>query len=205
MTLGAWLSVAAICTLGAVSPGPSLAVVVRHALASRAAGVACALAHAFGVGPYAAATVFGLAAMLIAHAWLYRAVSLAGAVYLVGLGLRALGPGSGARIRAGNLGPDWRGALRDGLGMALLNPKVAVFFLALFSQFVAPRSSLADAVILTATAAGIDAAWYLLVALAFSGSAVARLRRRRRILERITGVCLIGLGAWALTQALTSG
>lgn len=188
-----------------MSPGPSLAVVVRHALASRTAGVVCALAHAFGVGLYAAATVSGLAAILITQPWLYRVVSLAGAIYLLGLGLRALRAGSGAPVRAGDLGPDWRGALRDGLSMALLNPKVAVFFLALFSQFVAPRTSLADAAILWGTAAGVDAAWYLLVALAFSGSAVARLRRRRRALERMTGVCLIALGAWALTQAVTGG
>lgn len=202
MTPGVWLSVATVCALGAASPGPSLAVVVRHALgASRAQGVACALAHAAGVGVYALLTAAGLAAVLAAHPGLYRAVALAGAAYLAWLGLGALRAGgagdAGAQATRAGLG----GAMRDGFVMALLNPKIAVFFLALFSQFVHPDSGALDTAILWATATVIDGAWYSFVAVGLTGPAALRgLRARAGLLNRATGVLLLVLAAWTLTQ-----
>ena len=55
MTLSAWLALALVCLLGAMSPGHSLAIVVRHSLCSGTrAGVICALSHGFGIFLWAA-------------------------------------------------------------------------------------------------------------------------------------------------------
>lgn len=187
--------------LGAASPGPSLAVVVRHTLGgSRAHGIAAALAHAVGVGIYAALTVVGLAALMVAEPGIYRALTLAGAAYLLWLGIGALRAGDdgthagAARARAGIAL-----AARDGFAIAFLNPKIAVFFLALFSQFVAPHSGALDTLILALTALVIDGGWYTLVAVALSRpDRLAWLQRHRHTIERITGVVLIALAAWTL-------
>lgn len=205
MTLGGWLSVAVICALGAASPGPSLAVVTRHALIGRGQGLACALAHALGVGIYALLTVVGLAALFASYPMAYRGVAAAGAVYLLWLGVAALRAGGSGATGMPDARPDWAGAVRDGFTIALLNPKIAIFFAALFSQFVAPGTGVRDTAILALTALGIDGAWYALVALVLSGSsAIAWMQRRRRLLDRVTGVALIALAAWALVQAFAS-
>lgn len=207
MTPGAWASVAAICALGAISPGPSLAVVVRHALSgSRARGIACALAHATGVGLYALLTVAGLAAILLARPTLHRSLAIAGALYLLWLGMEALrARAAGAGEATGALPAGIGAAARDGLVIALLNPKIAVFFLALFSQFVAPDSGLRDGVILWLTAMVIDGAWYSLVALALSPPGrIEWLRRRRAWIERVTGIVLVVVGGWTLAHALAA-
>ncbi len=205
MTLGGWLSVVVICALGAASPGPSLAVVTRHALIGRGQGLACALAHAHGVGLYALLTVVGLAALFASYPMAYRGVAAAGAVYLLWLGAAALRAGGSGGTGMTGARPDWVGAVRDGFAIALLNPKIAIFFAALFSQFVAPGTGMRDTAILALTALGIDGAWYSLVALVLSGSgAVAWMQRRRRLLDRVTGVALIVLAAWALVQAFAS-
>lgn len=207
MTPGAWASVAVVCALGAISPGPSLAVVVRHALSgSRARGIACALAHAAGVGLYALLTVAGLAALLLARPALHRALAIAGALYLVWLGTGAL---RARRVAAGETTgapPAGLGAAaRDGLVIALLNPKIAAFFLALFSQFVAPDSGMRDGAILALMAMAIDAAWYCLVALVLSRPRRTDwLRRRHAWIERLTGVVLVAVGAWTLAHALAA-
>jgi threonine/homoserine/homoserine lactone efflux protein len=200
LTPGTWLSVALVCALGAVSPGPSLAVVVRHALGgSRAHGVTCALAHACGVGLYALATAAGLAAVLVAQPALYRVLAAAGALYLAWLGLGAL-RATGAAFEAmepatGGL----TGAARDGFAMALLNPKIAVFFLALFSQFVTPDAGAREMALLTLIAFGIDGAWYMAVAIGLTGERVlGRLRGQAWRIERATGIVLLGLAAWTL-------
>ena len=65
VSLGFWIAVTLACALGAMSPGPSLAVVVNHTLAhGRAAGSYAAISHGVGVGIYALITVFGLAVVI---------------------------------------------------------------------------------------------------------------------------------------------
>ncbi|TVO62375.1 LysE family translocator [Spiribacter vilamensis] len=197
-----------------MSPGPSLALVMRNTVNhGRAAGLVTAISHGVGVGIYALATALGLAAIIAAQQALFTTITLAGAGYLLWLGASAMraaspdgletpsDPAESAEPAAGNEGHGSRAAIRDGLAMALLNPKIAVFFLALFSQFVSADADAGTVAILAGTAATVDAAWYALVAtgLAASGGA-AWLRRRRVWIERLTGAVLVFL---ALSTAAT--
>jgi threonine/homoserine/homoserine lactone efflux protein len=196
MELTVWLSVATICALGAMSPGPSLAVVVRNTVnGSRTAGVATALGHGAGVALYAFLTATGLAVLITSSPAVYDVIRWAGAAVLAYLGLKALLAPAGAAAslapEGSRLAPGARGA-REGFLIAFVNPKIAVFFLALFSQFVSPDAGWGEKGILTATAGGIDALWYALVALALSRSGVLeRLRARATILDRVTGAVLL--------------
>ena len=73
-----------------------------------------------------------------------------------------------------------------------MNPKLAIFFLALFSQFVSAEATLTEKVIMVATVGGIDAFWYLAVAFLFSrGPVLEKLKRNSHIIDRITGTFLI--------------
>jgi threonine/homoserine/homoserine lactone efflux protein len=201
LTPAEWLSLAAVCLLGAISPGPSLAVVMGNTLRQgTAAGIATALSHGLMVGGYALATALGLAALIARSPGVYNLLALAGAAYLLWLGATALRARD--RASAGGTTADARprgsaglaGAGRDGLAIALFNPKIAVFFLALFSQFVTPGAPWPVVLGLAATAMIIDAGWYALVATVLSRSGAARwLRRHQRWLDRLTGLVLVGL------------
>ena len=91
MEWGVWVSIASICAAGAMSPGPSLAVVVRNTVqGGRAQGVMTGVGHGLGVGGYALVAVLGLAVFFEAFPTATRAVELAGAGYLVWLGIAAL-------------------------------------------------------------------------------------------------------------------
>ena len=212
MTLTTWLSLVGVCLLGAMSPGPSLALVVRNTINhGRGAGVITALSHGLGVGAYALATALGLAAVIATQQAVFTAITLAGAGYLLWLGAAAMRatpsdpagtPTARDECTAGDTDAHGSGvALRDGLVMALLNPKIAVFFLALFSQFVSASADAWTVAVLAGTAATVDAGWYALVAtgLAASGG-VAWLRRRQVWIERLTGAVLVFL---ALSTAAT--
>lgn len=195
MLWSAWLSVAAICILGAMSPGPSLAMVLRHTLhGSRLHGVVTGVMHGLGVGIYALLVVAGLAALILHLPWLFHTITWLGAIYLAWIAFKAL-RSSGAspltendEIVPGSLFD----AGRDGFFTALLNPKVAVFFLALFSQFVNPGQDEFARGIMAATAWLIDTGWYVLVALVLSHSVVLPwLRARAQWVDRVTGVVLL--------------
>ena len=170
MSLMLWFSLLLICVLGAMSPGPSLAVVLRQTISNgRGHGMAAGCAHALGVGVWAMATVWGLGLLVSRHETLYQVLTWMGAAYLVWLGFNALRhaatPGLKAeRDRRESL---WQAA-RSGVLISLMNPKLAVFFTALFSQFVTADQSLSDQLLMVLTATLVDGLWYTLVALLFS-------------------------------------
>lgn len=195
MTFTTWLPLATICILGAMSPGPSLAVVLKNTLAGgRSEGVKTALAHGFGVGLYAFATVAGLAALITGSPMAFMVIQWLGALFLAYLGVKALRGSTGvAEAARSDTELSYSGnGLRSGFLTAFLNPKLAIFFAALFSQFVSAQAQLPEKLVMASTAAVIDAGWYLLVVLILSHSKVLTvLRRRAALLDRIFGVLLL--------------
>ena len=195
MTLTAWFSLATICILGAMSPGPSLAVVLKNTLSGgRAEGVKTALAHGFGVGLYALATVAGLAVLIVGSPMAFGVIQWLGALFLAYLGLKAL-RGSAGLSDAAQTDADssYTGnGIRSGFLTAFLNPKLAIFFAALFSQFVSSEAQMTEKMIMASTAGFIDAGWYLIVVLVLSHSRVLDvLRSRAVLLDRVFGVLLV--------------
>jgi threonine/homoserine/homoserine lactone efflux protein len=118
-------------------------------------------------------------------------VKLAGAVVLIVLGVQSL-----RKRRPATGASDGRAFFRDGLVTSVSNPKLAVFYVALFPQFVpAGAPVLPSAMLMAATIVAFDVAWYS--ALAYG---VTRARRAflegpwARRVERLTGAVLVGLG-----------
>jgi threonine/homoserine/homoserine lactone efflux protein len=189
-----WLSLAAVCLLGAASPGPSLAVVVRHTLQSgRAAGVKVGLAHGAGVGLYAVAVVSGLALLITTSPTLYTGLQWAGAAFLAYLGVKALRSSGDESTGDSGQQATGRPAL-EGFSIAFLNPKLAIFFLALFSQFLDPDASLAGKAVMVMTMAVIDAGWYCGMAMLLGHPGLlSRLQASRQVIDRVFGVVLLAL------------
>ena len=187
---------AGVIALGAMSPGPDLAVVMRRSIIDgRAHGIATATGVATGVLLWAAAAVSGVAALI---AWLpgaLTALKLAGAAYLLYLGVQALRHAGSPPAPATPGRSGVRAAFRDGLLCNVLNPKTAVFFVALLPQFLPAHPTAVDTVLLSAVAVTVTATWFITVA-----SLVAAFRRLlarpavRRTLDRASGAVLIGLG-----------
>ena len=197
MTLTEWAPLALVCLLGAMSPGPSLALVTRHAATKGAvAGVFCAVTHGAGIFLWASATVTGLGAVVVSQPTWFGAIRAVGALFLLYLGLSALmsRPNESGATEKTPAQPDYARAGWEGFLIALSNPKIAVFFVALFSQFIEPEASIFEQFIFAATAAVIDAAWYALVAISISRAALmGQIRGRATLLNRCFGAILIGL------------
>ncbi|SEK94962.1 Threonine/homoserine/homoserine lactone efflux protein [Colwellia chukchiensis] len=194
-----WLSLVVICILGALSPGPSLALVIQNSLNGGASqGYATAISHGIGVALYAAITATGIGLLIIQSPALFSIIKYAGAAFLLYLGIKALlskqqhlqlQPSAEHQKRTIN---GWR----DGFLIAFLNPKLAIFFLALFSQFVVPGAGWQQKMIMTVTVGIIDMSWYLIIAFTISrGPIIAKLRQNSHIVDKVTGSFLIVLAA----------
>jgi len=189
-----WTKIALICILGAMSPGPSLAIIIRNTTAGgQRQGVMAAVGHGIGVGVYALAAVTGLVFLLKAEPALINIVNWAGAGFLAWVGFQLTGiiPQK-CKVKDKNRETQNSRGFIEGFTVAFLNPKIAAFFVAVFSQFVHPDLIWFDRAIMVLTAATIDGAWYVIVALAVTVSGLVDwLRRKEVFANRIIGSLLL--------------
>jgi threonine/homoserine/homoserine lactone efflux protein len=182
-----------VAALLSITPGAATALVVRNAVrGGRRHAFLTTSGNSLGVLAWGCFAAAGIAALVATSVAMFDAVKLGGAVVLVVIGVRSLVGRHGAGVPGGS----GRSAFREGLVTSLANPKLAVFFVALFPQFI-PRGApvLPRAVAMAAVIVAVDLVWYSTLALL-----VARARKAftegawgRRI-ERLTGAVLIGLG-----------
>lgn len=194
--MGDVLGFAGVVALIVVLPGPDMALVLQNGLAhGRRAAVETAIGINAGLLVWAVAAALGIAALLQASAPAFTALRLAGAAYLVWLGLRAL--------RAA-----WRGTenrlvakrrpaspFRQGLLSNVLNPKIALVFTTLIPQFVDRDGPAAQTLVLAAIFIGMGLIW--LTSYALLVAQVGSFLKRsvvRRLLNALTGTVLTALG-----------
>lgn len=206
-----WLYVGAAALL-ILTPGPDTFLVAATSAADGPrAGVLASLGVFVGCLFHILLVAVGISALIAATPWAFDAIKIAGAIYLVWIGLQALrsawrgydGEATHAapRGRAGGMALFLRGALTNAL-----NPKVAVFFIAFLPQFVDPtRGYVAAQFIVLGLIFNVPGTLYLMVLALISGRATSALRRQpwaRRALDALTGLFFIGLAAHlARTQA----
>ena len=197
---GTLLGFALFSLLLTVTPGADTALVTRAALAGgRPAGFGAVLGVSSGLLLHAALSALGLSVILARSAALYEGVKLAGAAYLLYLGLRALWEARHTAQASGEAAPARLGfaaALAQGLTTNVLNPKVALFYLTVLPQFVlAGEGTLRHALGLALIHFSWCVVWLGALVLLI-GSLAPRLRtpRVRAALERVTGGAMVLLG-----------
>ena len=184
-----------------VIPGPDMALVARNVLRhGRSAGFATSVGICTGVLGWAVAAALGVATLLAASATAFTVLKLAGAAYLIYLGIMTLRADDAtttvARARDGS-GSSWHRAWLQGLLSAMLNPKLGVFFLTLLPQFIAPGDPPGGRALQLAAVFEVIGLVWLVTYTFLLGALGAALRRPgpRRLMRWMTGTVLVGLGA----------
>ena len=197
MDFTALLGVSFVCAMGAMSPGPSLAVVLRNTISGgRTQGVMTGVGHGIGFGIYAMLAVTGLSAILIADESKFELLQWSGAIVLLWLSYNMLTyQPSDNKEEHENSG---RRGFVEGFMIAFLNPKILVFLVAVFSQFLDPQMTDMDRFLMALIAGLIDTVWYVLVAVFLSGTVIVdKLRANSTLIDRMIGSVLLIL-AFAL-------
>jgi len=177
-----------------MAPGPSLGLVVQNtARAGVAQGLLTAIAHALGVGCYALLATLGLVVVMKSSPLLFDVMQVCGALFLAYLGYKAITAGPAPQPRPVVAHTHWD-SISTGFLTAFLNPKIAIIFLALFSQFVSAETSLAAKWLMALTALLVDGLWYCLVVLVVGHSGVIeKLSGHGQLLQRLFGVLLVAI------------
>lgn len=205
------LAFALTCLVVVVVPGPDFALVLKNA--HRAPGSAASTAGGIMVGNtiLALLAVLGVTALLGASEILGTAVRIAGAAYLIFLGVSALREAFGrprSQPKVSEPGPRFSGGspFLQGVVSNLLNPKVAVFYLSLFPQFdLGPLPPLEQHALMAGIFLLTALAWYVLLVQALKRvSAVLARPRVHRIVTGGSGAVLAGVGGTILSKSLVS-
>ncbi len=180
-------------------PGPdTFYILTRSTAQGRAAGIASALGISTGGAIHAALGALGLAAVVMASATAYQMVKWAGAAYLVYLGLSMMATPAVDGAHAAPASKSLGRVYAQGVVTSVLNPKVALFFLALIPQFIAPGAARPGLSFLALgmTFVATSTLWSLVLAVA-AGALHRRLSRGGGAvwLRRLGGGLLAGLGA----------
>jgi len=195
-----WLFIATAILL-VITPGQDTFFILGRSLSGgRSAGIAAALGITAGSVIHTFAAALGLSALLATSPYAFIAVKFAGAAYLIYIGVRALLsranglPGEEAAARTDGRWP----AFRQGIFSNLLNPKVALFFLALMPQFIDAGSTrkVGAFLVLGLTFVALGVIWCLVLAVAAAKLRGAFLRRpsMANVLNKVAGAMFIALG-----------
>ncbi len=196
-------SFAVVAGLLTIVPGLDTAMVLRSAISNgRKHGFATALGISTGMLVWGAAAAVGVSALLTASTLAYNTLRIAGAMYMIGLGLRLLarglrgatdgGDGKPSAWAAANVWRSWsRGVLTN-----LLNPKIGAFYVAVLPQFIpAHASHLAVGLLLALVHDAEGLIWFTGIILgAHSARALLQRRSVRRGIDGFSGAALLGFG-----------
>lgn len=196
MTPESWAAFTLALVLGAMAPGPSLALVLRNTIGGgRRHGMLTGLGHGIGFGIYAFATATGIAIALAAHPSIAILLRWGGVTLLLWMGYTSITRAtrgqkpiytSGGKSQSGRLG------FVQGFLLALLNPKILAWMLAVYAPFIKIGAPIRTALTMSALATCTDAGWYITVAAILSGTgAINFLRTNAHIVDGTVGTLML--------------
>ncbi|MBY8603766.1 LysE family transporter [Burkholderia arboris] len=194
-TVNTLLPLAGVLLLSVASPGPNFVIVTSTAVVSRRAGVMTGLGLAAASGTWAAIAIAGLSLLVTHVAWVHTALRLAGAAYLIWLGLKMIVTArKPLPVSVPASTSDWNAA-KKGYVVSMTNPKSVAFYGSIFALMVPAHAPAWLDLVVVVLSVSISAAWYCAMALLASHPAVRGLLvRRKAVLDTTAGLLLMGVG-----------
>ena len=191
MSFTFWLQFVLVCVIGAMSPGPSVALIIRNSVTfSRTAGILSAIGHALGIGIYASLAILGLHFILITNPFIFNSIQIIGSIFLLGLGVMFLIDKS-TKLQIEEKQQNYN-SFFQGLIIAIINPKILIWFTAIFSNFIITNSSAITNFILVMTPTIIDGIWYVIVAVIVTSYGLKEFfKGKKLVIQKLSGSLLI--------------
>jgi threonine/homoserine/homoserine lactone efflux protein len=205
--MNSWPSFLLVAVVVSLTPGPATATIIRtSARSGRRTALAAIAGNSVGVLLWAALSAVGVSSLILASQIAYDVLKFGGALVLVTLGIRSLlhsrRAGEAMSVQAADAAPDaassrtvaagWRAGVLTGVA----NPKLAVFFIALFPQFLDPSDPvLPYALLMALVVVAVDVVWFSTLALAVDRAGALLRPRATAWMERVAGGVMVALGA----------
>ena len=203
MSLITFVQVFIVCLLGAMSPGPSMAVVVNNAIfKGRYNGILTSLGHGIGIAVYATFAVLGLGLIIKTNIFVFNGLKILSIIFLIFIGVKSILNKEKLNLEKNDAKENTISFLQ-GFSISILNPKIFVWFVAIYSQFMSANNELIFNIYLVSIAGIIDACWYIILTLAVTtASALSFFQTKLIFLQKVQGLFFLGLGFALLINLL---
>ena len=192
MTVVLYSQIIFVCLLGAISPGPSMVVVVNNTIfKNKFNGILTALGHGFGIGIYALFAVLGIGLIIETNLMIFNSIKVISIFFLLYLGIQSFFKENKLdfdqnKIESGGI------SFLQGLSISILNPKIFIWFIAIYSQFISIKNDVFLNISLVLIASVIDALWYVfLVNLVTYKGVFGLIRTNTNKIQRLIGIFFI--------------
>ena len=192
MTVILFTQIIFVCLLGAMSPGPSMVVVVNNAIfKNKFNGILTAFGHGFGIGIYALFAVLGISLIIETNLMLFNTIKILSIIFLLYLGIQSFFKETALNFDQNKMEGGGISFL-EGLSIAMLNPKIFIWFIAIYSQFISIKNDIFLNISLILIASLVDALWYVfLVNLVTYRSVLNLIKNKIKQIQRSIGVLFI--------------
>ena len=199
MTFILFLQIAFVCLLGAMSPGPSMMVVINNAIfKNKFNGILTAFGHGFGIGIYALFAVIGIGIVIETNIIVFNTLKTLSVIFLFYLGIQNILKRSQIKLKKNNIGFGVQSFIQ-GFSISILNPKILIWFIAIYSQFMSLNNDIYFNLSLVLIASIVDALWYLLlVNIVTSNGILELLKNKSYLIQRIVGCLFIVISIFLL-------
>lgn len=204
MTLITFVQVFTVCLLGAMSPGPSMAVVINNAIfKGRYNGILTSIGHGIGIAVYATFAVLGLGLIIKTNIFVFNGLKILSVIFLIFIGLKSIFNKEKLNLEKKDIKKNTISFLQ-GFSISILNPKILVWFIAIYSQFMSTDNELLFNIYLVSIAGIIDACWYIILSLAVTtASALSFFQTKITLIQKVQGFFFIAIGLGLLINLLT--
>jgi len=194
MEFETFIKVFLVCSLGAMSPGPSWILIINNSLfKGKNSGYISSIGHGIGIAMYALIANLSIGIIIKSNILLFNSIKILSIFFLIYLGYKSLSSNK-IDIEEKKLTGKFR-SFMEGFTLAILNPKVLIWFIAIYSQFMSPKNDLIFNFILIITAGIVDMGWYcLLVTLVVTGNVLTIIQNNIHLFQRIIGLVFITIG-----------
>jgi threonine/homoserine/homoserine lactone efflux protein len=191
------------CFLGAVSPGPSLLLIVKNSISyGKTNGIITGIAHGLGIFIYAILTILGIAFLYTKYPILIKIISFSLVLYLIYISYKIFFTEEEIDLKRNNK-QKYNQNFLDGFMIAFLNPKITIFFGALFSQFVNDELTNLEKFQMAFAASFIDMIWYTFVSLIVGNSLIRKNFNNTKVFNKISSIILIFISIYILVKIFT--
>ncbi len=200
--LSSFFAVAVVSLLAAISPGPDFCIVLKNSLSySRKSGLLTALGVSLALIVHLSYTLVGIGVLIAESPFFYSLLKYTGVAYLIYIGLSSIissfktAPSLDLEYSKSSNQLSSRAALTQGFLTNLLNPKAAIFFISLFSQFIDTNTPVFVRVEYAFINWSITLSWFLFLSYLITGKGfIEKMGRFRLYIDRVMGGALMLLG-----------
>ena len=199
-----FLQIFFVCLLGAMSPGPSMVVVINNAIfKNRYHGILTSIGHGIGIGIYALFAVLGIGIAIEANLFLFNGIRILSVIFLIYLGVKSIINKTKIDFDKKNNTKEGATSFLQGFSISILNPKIFIWFVAIYSQFMTENNDFIFNIYLILTAGIIDMSWYIFLTLIVTSEKVLKFFENKiHFLGKFVGMIFIILGFILLIDIL---